>query len=126
MKTRYEYFEIPKKIFDDFLIFLEEKNGEPLDLKVGDVVVAVDGTSLELRLNYLQKLFSTSSKFEKGGRLYPFILAGAKDSFAKLTIRRSVPVESSSAIKGKHRDGKTRNLEKSSIKINPCSIEVGR
>jgi C-terminal processing protease CtpA/Prc len=55
-------------------------------LKVGDVIVAVDGEPLALRVAYLAKFKSYSAPHSAYRQVYPTALRGAKDSLAKLRI----------------------------------------
>lgn len=55
-------------------------------VKVGDVIVAVDGEPIEQRIAYLSKFKSLSTTSSAYRYIYPTALRGAKDSKAKLSI----------------------------------------
>jgi len=59
-----------------------------LDLKVGDVLLSVDGEEIKSRLSKLSKLFSSSSDYVRNFRLYPFLLAKEENSVVNLKVKR--------------------------------------
>lgn len=64
---------------------LDEKSG----LKVGDVLLTIDGEKVESRRQYLAKLFAASTPQASALRTNVMLLTGAKDSQAKLSVRGS-------------------------------------
>ena len=66
-------------------------------LKVGDVVVAIDGEPVEKRLEFLSRLTSASTPQALMYNVHFQLLRGEKDSLARLTVRGA--------------DGKTREVE---------------
>lgn len=64
----------------------DESAAKAADLKVGDVIVAVDGEAIEQRLAYLLKFKSLSTTASAYRYVYPTALRGAKDSRAKLRV----------------------------------------
>ncbi|HJQ22943.1 MAG TPA: S41 family peptidase [Blastocatellia bacterium] len=84
---------------------LDEAAAQAAGLKVGDLILAIDGEPTEQRIAYLAKLKSLSTKQSAYTYIYPFALRGAKDSKARLRVEgsdgqareveiaRSVPME---------------------------------
>ena len=70
----------------------DEKSG----LKIGDVLLTIDGEKVEKRLEYFAGLFASSTPQALSQRTNYVLLAGTKDSQAKLNVRGA--------------DGKTREL----------------
>jgi C-terminal processing protease CtpA/Prc len=65
---------------------LDESAAQAAGVKVGDVIVAVDGERIEQRIAYLLKFKSLSTSASAYRFIHPTILRGAKDSSAKLRI----------------------------------------
>ena len=65
---------------------LDESAAQTAGIKVGDVIVAVDGETVEQRMAYLSKFKSISTSASAYRYVYPTVLRGAKDSKAKLRI----------------------------------------
>jgi C-terminal processing protease CtpA/Prc len=61
-----------------------------LGVQVGDVLVAVDGTPVEQRRQFLASLFSLSSPQARKWRTDMKLLAGPEGSSAKLTLQRPI------------------------------------
>jgi C-terminal processing protease CtpA/Prc len=64
----------------------DESMAQAAGIKVGDVIVAVDGETVEQRIAYLSKFNSLSNSSSAYRYIYPTVLRGAKDSKAKLRI----------------------------------------
>ncbi len=65
---------------------LDESAAQASGIKVGDVIVAVDGETVEQRVAYLSKFKSLSNSSSAYRYVYPTVLRGAKDSKARLRI----------------------------------------
>ena len=65
---------------------LDESVAQAAGVKVGDVIVAVDGEPVEQRIAYLLKFKSLSTSASAYRFIHPTILRGAKESTAKLRI----------------------------------------
>ncbi len=65
---------------------MDESVAQAAGVKVGDVIVAVDGESTEQRVANLSKFKSLSTRSSAYRYIYPTVLRGAKDSKAKLRI----------------------------------------
>jgi C-terminal processing protease CtpA/Prc len=65
---------------------LDEGAAQAAGVKVGDVIVAVDGEPVERRIAYLSRFKSLSTSASAYRYIYPTALRGAKDSKAKLRI----------------------------------------
>ncbi len=84
---------------------LDEAAAQAAGLKVGDLILAIDGEPTEQRIAYLKKLKSLSTEQSAYTYIYPLALRGAKDSKARLRVEgadgqareveiaRSVPME---------------------------------
>ncbi|HKQ06277.1 MAG TPA: S41 family peptidase [Blastocatellia bacterium] len=65
---------------------LDEGAAQAAGLKVGDVILAIDGEPTEQRIAYLTKLKSLSTPQAAYTYIYPLALRGAKDSKARLRV----------------------------------------
>jgi len=65
---------------------LDESAAQAAGVKVGDVIVAVDGEPVEQRIAYLSRFKSLSTSASAYRYIHPTALRGAKDSKAKLRI----------------------------------------
>jgi len=68
----------------------EGQNGEDEgeDVQVGDVIVGIDGLDVKDRLEWLSKLFSSSTKHSCTLRLMSLLLAGPEGTNIDVTIKR--------------------------------------
>lgn len=64
----------------------DESAAQAAGVKMGDVIVAVDGEPIERRIAYLLKFKSISTSASAYRFIYPTVLRGAKDTRAKLRI----------------------------------------
>jgi len=71
-------------------VFLENQVLD-LDLKVGDIILRVDGEDIKERLFRLSKLFSSSSDYTRDVKLFQYLLTKEASSVAILSLRRIVP-----------------------------------
>lgn len=76
---------------------LDEAAAQAAGVKVGDVILAIDGEPTEQRIAYLSKLKSLSTPQAAYAYIYPLALRGAKDSKARLRVEGA--------------DGQTREVE---------------
>jgi C-terminal processing protease CtpA/Prc len=68
---------------------LDESAAQAAGLKVGDLILAIDGEPTEQRIAHLTKLKALSTQQSAYTYIYPLALRGAKDSKARLRVEGS-------------------------------------